>query len=388
MLTKNHIETQYRNFKDRLSSEYVELYQNFDNEKLRVLFSTIHVDMVNMFNTMNERLPTSDDAAHFWAEPSRILLKAITGAESLHRALKSTEYAFNFDEYHASIIEQCKTFLTRSGGSTIPPHMEKIELYYTLPIFIPSNSLTVNNPIANNRYNLNLIGEGSYAYVYKYKDDFYQRFFVLKRAKRDLNAKEIERFAREFHTMSQLASPYIVDVYNYNTSNNEYVMEYMDSSLFNYIEKHNSKLNGNARQNIGRQALKAFAYLHSKNILHRDISLTNVLIKEYEHTLVVKLSDFGLVKLPESNLTSDNTDFKGSLNDPSLKHEGFNSYGISHEIYALTLLLCFILTGKTNTQKIKNTHIRNFALTGTNPDKNKRFASINEMTKAFNNLFI
>lgn len=387
MLTKNHIESQYRIFKDALSLEYTELYQNVENEKLRAILSTIHADMVGTFGTMNERLPTGEHPDHFWADPSRVLIKAITSAESLQRALKNTQYAFKIDEYYASVITQCKNFLNRSGGSTIPPHMEKIELYYTLPVFIPLNSLTVNNPIASNRYNLNLIGEGSYAHVYKYKDDFYQRYFVLKRAKKDLNDKEIERFAREFHTMSQLASPYIVDVYNYNTSNNEYVMEYMDSSLSNYIEKHNSKLNGNARQNIGRQALKAFAYLHSKNILHRDISLTNVLIKEYEHTLVVKLSDFGLVKLPESNLTSDNTDFKGSLNDPSLKHEGFDNYGIPHEIYALTLLLCFILTGKTNTQKIKNVHIRNFALIGTNPDKNKRFASIDEVMQAFNNLF-
>jgi len=48
---------------------------------------------------------------------------------------------------------------------------------------------------------LKFIGEGSYANVYKYKDPFYKNFFVVKRAKDNLNAKEIERFQREFNAM-------------------------------------------------------------------------------------------------------------------------------------------------------------------------------------------
>ena len=37
-------------------------------------------------------------------------------------------------------------------------------------------------------------------------------------------------------------------------------------------------------------------------MLHRDISLSNVFVKHYEDVDVVKIGDFGLVKIPESNL--------------------------------------------------------------------------------------
>ncbi len=42
-------------------------------------------------------------------------------------------------------------------------------------------------------------------------------------------------------------------------------------------------------------------------MLHRDISLSNVFVKHYEDVDVVKIGDFGLVKIPESNLNKDNT---------------------------------------------------------------------------------
>lgn len=86
--------------------------------------------------------------------------------------------------------------------------------------------------------------------------------------------------------------------------------------------------------------------------LHRDISPENILIKEYEDTLVIKISDFGLVKIPDSELTTIHTEFKGRFNDPELIVVGFDTYGILHETYALTRIIYYIMTGKTNTEKI------------------------------------
>ena len=229
------------------------------------------------------------------------------------------------------------------------------------------------------------IGEGSYARVFRYSDSFYQRDFVLKRAKPDLNEKELVRFKREFEEMHELHSPYIVEVYSYNDERNEYTMELMDFTLEKYISSNNATMPVSTRRSIIMQLLRAYGYLHSKHVYHRDISPNNVLLKQYDDVIVVKLSDFGLVKIEDSGLTSENTDFKGSLNDPALKVEGFGNYGLLHEIYAITLLFAYIMRGKHHSVNITDPTIKAFINRGTNADKTKRFQSLDEIGEAVKN---
>ena len=81
------------------------------------------------------------------------------------------------------------------------------------------------------------------------------------------------------------------------------------------------------------------------------------------------------------------SDIKGSLNDSNLSVIGFKNYSMEYETYALTRLILFVMTGKTNLEKIKDNNIRNFVLKGTNGDVNKRYKSINEMVVDFNKIF-
>ena len=385
MNIENYIESQYRELLScsQINAEYSDLYKSFRNQKLREILMTLHHDLVGLFKTMNERLPTGEHEAHFWAEPSRDLIKRIEIIFSLVSSLKETPLAFQIDPYYLDLLTRCRDFLSSSGGSSLPPNMAKVELYYTLPIFLPLSSITISHKQQDFTFDLKLIGSGSYANVYKYKDTFYNRPFILKRAKKELTDKEIARFKREFDVMNDLSSPYILEVYCYNPDKNEYIMEYMDYTLDGYIAAHNSTLTIVQRKGIAQQILRAFDYLHSKGHLHRDISPKNILIKEYDDTLVVKLSDFGLVKIPDSTLTTVNTEFKGYFNDPALVVEGFNTYGIVHETYALTRVIYFVMTGKTNTEKITNQNLRAFVEKGLNPDKIKRFQNIRDMISAF-----
>lgn len=385
MNIENYIESQYRELLlcSQINAEYSDLYKSFRNQKLREILMTLHHDLVGLFRTMNERLPTGEHEAHFWAEPSRDLIKRIEIIFSLVSSLKETPLAFQIDPYYLDLLTRCRDFLSSSGGSSLPPNMAKVELYYTLPIFLPLSSITISHKQQDFTFDLKLIGSGSYANVYKYKDTFYNRPFILKRAKKELTDKEVARFKREFDVMNDLSSPYILEVYCYNPDKNEYIMEYMDYTLDGYIAAHNSTLTIVQRKGIAQQILRAFDYLHSKGHLHRDISPKNILIKEYDDTLVVKLSDFGLVKIPDSTLTTVNTEFKGYFNDPALVVEGFNTYGIVHETYALTRVIYFVMTGKTNTEKITNQNLRAFVEKGLTPDKIKRFQNIRDMISAF-----
>lgn len=382
MNIENYIEAQYRELQLKgFNAEFSDLYEAVEHIKLREVMATLHYYFTTLFRTMNERLPTGEYGAHFWADPSRDLISIIEITLGLYNALKGSKYAFEIDDYYFDLIKKCRDFLSSSGGSTLPANMEKIDLYYVQPIFKMSKSIFVKNANTGIVYDIKQIGEGSYANVYKYKDTFYNRNFVIKRAKKDLSEKELLRFKREYEEMKELSSPYILDVYRYSDEKNEYIMEYMDYTLDSYITKNNNKLSNSQRKGIAQQVLRAFDYIHLKGRLHRDLSPKNILIKEYEDVPVIKIADFGLVKIPDSELTTVNTDFKGYFNDPALVVEGFSSYNILHETYALTRIVYYIMTGKTNTDKISDEKLRAFVEKGLNPDQTKRFQNVSEMIK-------
>lgn len=388
MNIENYIESQYRELikSGQINPEFADLYAVIDHQRLREILTGLHYNYVSLFRTMNERLPTNENGAHFWADPSRQLINSIEITIGLYNTLKNTKYAFEIDDYYFDLIKKCRDFLSSSGGSLLPANMAKVDLYYTMPIFKSASTIIVNNTTNDFAFSLKLIGGGSYANVYKYKDSFYNKTFVLKRAKKELSEKEILRFKREFEEMNEFSSPYILEVYCYNEGQNEYVMEYMDFTLDEYISKNNASMSYLQRKGIGQQILKAFEYIHSKDRLHRDISPKNILLKQYDDVMVVKIADFGLVKIPDSSLTTVNTEFKGYFNDPSLILDGFDTYNTLHETFALTRIIYYVLTGKTNTDNITNSKLQAFVQKGLSPDKSKRFQNINEVVQEFRNL--
>lgn len=132
---ENTIETVYRELENILDVEYMQLYTGFSNEKLQLIFSTLHSNLTNLFTKMNTRLPTGNETDYYWADDSRALIKCFGLIAYLENGLQNTMYAFKLDQYYESVIKKCQKFLCKTYGSTIPAHMEKIELYYTIPVF-------------------------------------------------------------------------------------------------------------------------------------------------------------------------------------------------------------------------------------------------------------
>ena len=126
-------------------------------------------------------------------------------------------------------------FFQESGGSEIPDDLPKFNIIEYDPIFYMSEIITVPSINNDNNFELKMIGEGSYAKVFRYRDEFYNKFFVLKMAKNDLNDKELERFKREFDVMNELKSPYVLEVHRYDEEKNEYYMEYADETLKKFV---------------------------------------------------------------------------------------------------------------------------------------------------------
>lgn len=139
MSLENSIEIKYKELSQYINIEYINFYKDFPLRKLQEIFSTLHSLFISNYDAMNSRLPTGEFTKHFWAENSRELILAIDVTKSLQRILQTTAHAFDIDQYYQDILEKSQQFLSKSGGSEIPPHMDKVKLYYKIPIFIKSD---------------------------------------------------------------------------------------------------------------------------------------------------------------------------------------------------------------------------------------------------------
>ena len=378
----NKVEEKYRElsvYYDK-SKEFENLYISFENIQIRQILACLHYSLNGILRIINTHLP--NNTTHFLsATETQFLADVINEIQNFQLLLNSTEYRFQVDGYYLGKIEAIKKWEALGERYAIPKKTPKIDLYLIKPVFSLTESIGVDREYGKNYYSLKMIGNGSYAKVYKFRDDYYNCQFAVKEAFKDIKPKELERFYKEYEVMKSLNSIHVLKVYNLDREKNRYIMELMDCSLLDYVRTND--LSYENRIQIVLQILDGFCYIHEKGLLHRDINPSNILVKKYDDDIVVKISDFGLVKEPGSTLTSIKTDFKGNYNDPLLEIMGFSNYQIKHEVFSLTRVILFVMTGKPTIEGIENPDFRSFIEKGINPDLNMRFESVLEMKAAF-----
>lgn len=313
----------------------------YDDPKWSHMFAVLHKQLNEHFVQINDR---AQSTRHYWADNSRDLIGLIKEIESDLHSLRRAHVQIEFTDSYEAALERCRPWLSPSGGSTIPEDFEPIDVISYEPIFRHvSQSVTLRKQMEP--VPLKMVGSGSYANVYSYEDPDYGIKFALKRAKKDLAERDLARFRQEFEILRQLKFPYVVEVYRYDEERNEYRMEYCDDTLRGYIAKHHAKLTFASRKRIALQFLYGINYLHFKRLLHRDISLQNILVKEFhDGAVLVKLSDFGLAKDTSNPFTLTQTEMKGTVRDPML--DNFKNYAAVNEIYAIGHVLAYIFTGR------------------------------------------
>lgn len=379
----NFLKIKLTQFINKYDSQKISLFKpyyiHFGHSSLNDIFPILHSNLNDLFDFLNHK---NSSNGHYNAADSRQLLDIIEQIRILQAKL-TNKFSFKIDDYYTEIINRCRKFLSSSGGSKIPEGFPHIDIIEERAIFVKTNSVEIENPDNSREITLKYIGGGSYAKVFKYKDPYYKINFAIKRAHANLQQIELERFKNEFNDLKALDSPFIIKAYTYNDEKNEYTMELADKTIHKFIRKHNNTLTFESRRKLIIQLLNAFEYIHNKGILHRDVSYQNILIKKYEDgTYFIKVSDFGLVKRPESNLTRQGTEIKGAINDYSdLERVGFENYEIRHETYAIAKVIYLILTGReTNYHKEAIDPLKNFILKAIG-DKENRFYSVGEMRK-------
>ncbi len=323
----------------KVSNTFLRLYVS--DRRFDRAFASFHEQLNGHFESINDRAETTH---HYWAEQSREMFALIKEITNFLDSLIHAGIQVHLADSYASAIKSCQSWLVRSGGSTIPDDFEQITIIKYEPVFSrPDTEIKLKK--SSQRAQLQLIGEGSYAKVFSFTDPDYGIKFAIKRANRDMSERDLHRFQQEFEILKRLRFPYIVEVFQYDATRNEYLMEFCESTLRKYIKKRNNTLTFSSRKRIALQFLYGVNYIHSVGLLHRDVSLQNVLVKTFNGgAVLVKLSDFGLAKDKNSEFTRTKTEMRGTYRDPLLAN--FKDYGVRNEIYSIGWVLSYIFTGR------------------------------------------
>jgi len=136
------------------------------------------------------------------------------------------------------------------------------------------------------------IGSGGMGDVYKGYNKALQRLAAVK----ILHQKEMaERFRNEAYIQASVSHPNIACMYEYIVSQGIpcIIMEYVEGeNLDSYLHR-KGKLTNQEAEVIIRQVASALAYLHKKDIVHRDIKPQNFKINSNGK---VTMLDFGIAK--------------------------------------------------------------------------------------------
>ena len=115
--------------------------------------------------------------------------------------------------------------------------------------------------------------------------------------------KIMERFEQECQFLSGVRHPNIVQYLGVSRDPESglpvLLMELMDSSLTRFLEQSEEPLPFHIQVDICHDIALALAYLHSNDIIHRDLSSNNVLLIGPGNR--AKVTDFGMSKLADAN---------------------------------------------------------------------------------------
>ena len=109
------------------------------------------------------------------------------------------------------------------------------------------------------------------------------------------------RFEQECHFLNDMKHPHIVEYLGTSHDPDSgllvLLMELMDESLTHFLERSQQPLAYHIEVDLCHDIAQALAYIHSKEIIHRDLSGNNVLLIAGR----AKITDFGMSKLLDAN---------------------------------------------------------------------------------------
>ncbi|KAF1766127.1 hypothetical protein GCK72_006083 [Caenorhabditis remanei] len=188
--------------------------------------------------------------------------------------------------------------------------------------------------------NLRQIGHGGFGVVYSAERNNGEKVAIKKIGKAALPS----RVKEEIETMKRLDHRNIVKFYESFVDNDDtyVVMELCEGGSLIEFVKRRGPLDDATAVHILRQLIAAVKFIHSKNIIHRDLSAGNVFIKDATKAkMTVKLGDFGLATSLEHGGTACTIVGTPGYIAPQVFNQNYNQ---SADVYSLGAVLYTMLT--------------------------------------------
>ena len=209
----------------------------------------------------------------------------------------------------------------------------------------------------NNRYQIQkVLGQGGFGRTYlaldnhRFGDSCVLKEFVVWETAEDVAQKSRELFEREAKVLHYINHPQIPKFLAWFTENERLfvVLEYIDGKTYSQLLQERLSQQNQAFSEAEviqwlMDLLPVFDYLHGQKIIHRDVSLDNLILPNDQSKPV--LIDFGLVKEKVSQIFSASTVLGKIGYAPPEQIRVGNSYP-SSDLYALGVCAIVLLTGK------------------------------------------
>ncbi|KAI3539191.1 hypothetical protein CTAM01_05985 [Colletotrichum tamarilloi] len=191
---------------------------------------------------------------------------------------------------------------------------------------------------------LRTLGTGSFGRVHLVQSKHNQRFYAVKVLKKAqvVKMKQVEHTNDERKMLGEVKHPFLITLWGtFQDSKNLYmVMDFVEGGeLFSLLRKSGRFPNPVAKFYAAEVTL-ALEYMHSRNIIYRDLKPENLLLDRHGH---LKITDFGFAKrVPDKTWTLCGT--PDYLAPEVVSNKGYNK---SVDWWSLGILIYEMLCGYT-----------------------------------------
>ncbi|MBL8517489.1 MAG: protein kinase [Betaproteobacteria bacterium] len=198
---------------------------------------------------------------------------------------------------------------------------------------------------------LKILGTGAMGVVYQAIDPVIERVVAIKTVNFQINQSDMAeyeaRFAQEIKAAGKLNHPHIVTIYDVGkTDRFAYMaMEFIEGEELKTLIAPDKPLPIAIAASIAAQVADGLVFAHSRDIIHRDVKPSNIMVAETNDALVAKIMDFGIARMPASKVKTLTGMILGSPRYMSPEQVIGTEVTGATDVFSLGVVLYEMLTG-------------------------------------------